>query len=289
MAQRRAILFLILVACAIAVGCSGQSNLTPPQSLTISPGKTPRHLGHVHVSTGLARTIFAVYSQRRRKVVRRWLGWTDLKTGRPMSQGWSPSRRRVEPLTAWTPLPTPSPGWAGILPDCNNSSGYYCLYLLPYGYDGGEDWAEEWTCNDCNPNQSYNYTFEVAPAPDPSAPPGFNVNGNTSDNPNNFVPCTTGCTLTTCATCWAQVIQDSTNAPPANLETEFCATQTGVCFFDALTILPTVQDVNISSGNQWVNYNLIPPPPPSPTLPPPVMVGQQVELQASPSSVTGVQ
>lgn len=278
MAQHRAILFLLLAAFAIAAGCSGQSSITPTQSLMISPHQPPRHHRSTHKKARFAIAIFGVFSGRHHKVISRWLGWIDMKTGRKMPRGWSP---RVSPATTWTPAPTPSPGWAGYLPDCNNSSGYYCLYILPDGYTGPYDIVEQWQCYQCSGN--WTAYFQIVPTyAAPTPPPEFNVTGITSDNPSNKINCTSGCNLTTCQTCYAQVTQDATDAPPANFGTNFC-NNGNFCFRDWITSLPTAQDVDINSGTQWVNYNPIPVP--QMTLPPPVMVGQQVQLQASPAPV----
>ena len=97
-----------------------------------------------------------------------------------------------------------------------------------------------------------------------------------------------GCNIQTCngtyPTCWVQYTFTATSTTPV------ANTIDAVCLFyceceveNFWTVLPTVQDIDITSGSQTVSYNGWG------ITPNPVMVGQQVKLAASPSPGTNVQ
>ncbi len=299
MSQQRMFLVIILFAGAVTVGCSSQSSqssFSPLQpygrsatSLQVFNRRTVHrvngHLALGHLSQ--IRTLFAGYSRRRHKIVTKWWGWTNRKTGRPIQARdgtFKPRLSRVKPNVTWTPQPTPSPGFGGDLYDCNNAAGIYCLYLVPGGVDGGAGYAEVLWCTDCSPSDTFYGYAELYPweGSSPQPPPSFTTDGNSSTN-TAFTDCTMSCTLSTCGspwpTCWVQVINDPTGAPPYNLTNSFCTEPD--CDFGGYqinwTILPTTQDMD--GGGVPVNYNGSPPP----VLPSPIMVGQQAQLMGSPA------
>jgi hypothetical protein len=270
MLQPRLILFVALSILAIACGCAGQSAFGP-----YGNANEPVTVHHKHHVLQPIRTLFVVVALGRKTPIREWWGWIDPKTHRPVRH-----QEKLKPLITFTPEPTPSPGFGA---PC--TGGYepepVCFYL-----NNGQSVAESITCGNCPPSPNISAVFESSLASF-TPPPGFSVEGETSLNQNQ-VNCTSGCTMTMCPTtsCWAEVIfEPQPGTPPANINNEFCLISCSVapCLLNYITTLPTVQDEDIASGSQTVSWNG------SGVLPSPIMVGQQVQLQASPSSVTGVQ
>jgi hypothetical protein len=266
------LLFVLLAAIAVAAGCGGGHLGFAPSTGVSNAGKSPRNpiIAHRRI-----RMLFAGYSMKKHKVVSMSLGWSDAQSLRvaPLAKS-TPT-----PVPSWSPEPTPTPGF-GL--GCSYT-GTVCMYLNP----GGDELGEALWCTDCT-SGTFSATYGITDSYTP--PPDFSATGDSSTNPTPM-DCTTTCGLTTCwqpwPTCWVQVVMDADyNTPPANTDSHFGPTP-GTGWTNFLTINPSVSDLDL--------VNVIPnivsyPGPITNTFPSPIMVGQQVQLQASPApSVTGVQ
>jgi hypothetical protein len=263
--------FIILVACAIACGCS-QSVLQPFQTGAVD---VPRHHDDRVVPI---RTLFITVGHRG------WWGWANPKTLRPYPKGFEPKgfRRNTEPSF---PAATPTPGF---ISNCVGND--YCDYIAP-GYQQGTYTVELWaSCPYTNPScttVTINYVSTLSPGVY-TPPPGFSVQGESLSNLGSWQNCSTGCSITTCpgaTNCGAAFEYGaSSTTPVANTSDYISQTGVGVAANLYWTVLPSVWDEYIGGGAQMVSTQFCPF-----TSPSPIVVGQQVKLQASPSSLTGVQ
>lgn len=216
----------------------------------------------------------------------------------PVLVGWGndPKLQHVLPITpnaaSTSPPPAPSPTptpWCYI-------GGINCNFITP----GGDSIGGVFWCSDCATNPPPWGYWYIDYAINSSYPPipGFTAVGNTSTNPTN-VDCTQGCSgLKTCEqpfpACWAQIIWTaSRDTLPANMVDVVFIDGSGLQAGFAWTTRPTVLDTNIVPGASPVTdqtVSLIDKQSGTPSPWPSIMVGQQVQLQASPASgLTNVQ
>jgi hypothetical protein len=280
--------FLLLVVVAVAAGCGGHGQ-GPGADLPVMKKTNSSTRG---VTRGISYPIwthFIVFSGKTHRVISDRLGWFDPKSPQAAPQ----ARTTPTPSSFWTPQATPSPGF------CNN--GVFnpeCFYLIP----GGDSQYWQWSCSGCTYNGSSPPPVEILYSPNPGLgftlpPPGVTVEVNTSIN-TSWANCNSGCDITGCSvtnsSCWIGIdFSADVSVVPQNWATEYNLTLNAVYpISNYVTTLPTVYDLNITTGSSYVTY----PGPATPLpgtpipFPSPIMVGQQVQLEASPDTMlTGVQ
>jgi hypothetical protein len=128
MRRNRGLLFSLVAAVALAVGCSGGGQGTRsglPATNEVIQNKTAPAAGAAFPRR--VKMLYAGYSIKQHRIVTEYWGWLTPKSGQqltPMQATPTPS-----PTPIWTPETTPSPGYCGSGP---------CFYIIPGSYAVGE-------------------------------------------------------------------------------------------------------------------------------------------------------
>lgn len=282
---------VILALASLAAGCGGRSSSTSPipKSVSESPNQHNPAETRAILSAKLIKRYIIGFAKGSRTptffkvengqipVIRRPGPRTSMVV-RGITGTGSHSGRRFQSSLA--PAPTPSP-WCPASAS-GSANQWACGWLTPP--DGYID--IDFSCTNCTAVDS-NITTSISFDSTYTPPPNFVIEtygcaGNTCNSPST---CTYGapCQSTACwqSTCYTETkLSVNEGAPPANVHL-IQQSSTGAGYkFSPLdiysSVTPDVLDLDIPSGDQIVSW-------PHPT-PPPIIAGQEVQLQASPAA-----